>query len=72
MKEHTLLNEVSYAKGYVKTEAPEELRTRRSKPLRLQEIRGKIKKGSNEATKAIERGIAALVVIVPTLSPKRS
>lgn len=31
---------------------------------------GKIKKGANEATKAIERGVAKLVVVAQDVSPK--
>ncbi len=31
---------------------------------------GKIKKGSNEATKVVERGIAKLVVVAQDVSPK--
>jgi large subunit ribosomal protein L7Ae len=58
------------AKGYVKTEAPEELQNKALEALEVARDTGKIKKGSNEATKAIERGIAALVVIGADVEPE--
>ncbi len=48
------------AKGYVKTQAPEELQNKALEALEVARDTGKIKKGSNEATKAIERSIAQL------------
>jgi large subunit ribosomal protein L7Ae len=58
------------AKGYVKTEAPEELQNKALEALEVARDTGKIKKGSNEATKAIERSIAALVLIGGDVEPE--
>ena len=55
------------AKGYVKTEAPEELQNKALEALELARDTGKIKKGANEATKAIERSTAQLVLIPAVL-----
>jgi large subunit ribosomal protein L7Ae len=57
-------------KAYVKFNVPKELS---NKILRLVEIAkntGKIKKGTNEVTKAIERGEAKLVVISEDVEPE--
>ena len=48
------------AKGYVKTQASDELQNKALEALEVARDTGKIKKGSNEATKAIERSIAQL------------
>jgi large subunit ribosomal protein L7Ae len=58
------------AKAYVKFNVPKELS---NKILRLVEIArntGKIKKGTNEVTKAIERGEAKLVIISEDVEPE--
>lgn len=57
------------AKGYVKTEAPEELQNKSLEALEVARDTGKIKKGSNEATKAIERSAALLVLIGADVEP---
>jgi large subunit ribosomal protein L7Ae len=57
------------AKGYVKTEAPEELQNKALEALEVARDTGKIKKGSNEATKAIERSAALLVLIGADVEP---
>jgi len=57
------------AKGYVKTEAPEELQNKALEALEVARDTGKIKKGSNEATKAIERSVALLVLIGSDVEP---
>jgi large subunit ribosomal protein L7Ae len=57
------------AKGYVKTEAPEELQNKALEALEVARDTGKIKKGSNEATKAIERSVALLVLIGADVEP---
>jgi large subunit ribosomal protein L7Ae len=57
------------AKGYVKTEAPEELQNKALEALEVARDTGKIKKGSNEATKAIERSSALLVLIGADVEP---
>ncbi|MDD1662425.1 MAG: 50S ribosomal protein L7ae, partial [Methanomicrobiales archaeon] len=46
------------AKGFVKFEVPDEIQNKALEALEIARDTGKIKKGSNEATKAIERGIA--------------
>ena len=57
------------AKSYVKTEAPEELQNKALEALEVARDTGKIKKGSNEATKAIERSAALLVLIGADVEP---
>jgi large subunit ribosomal protein L7Ae len=57
------------AKGYVKTEAPEELQNKALEALEVARDTGKIKKGSNEATEAIERSAALLVLIGADVEP---
>jgi len=57
-------------KAYVKFNVPKELS---DKILRLVEIAkntGKVKKGTNEVTKAIERGEAKLVIISEDVEPE--
>ncbi|MGB8220787.1 MAG: 50S ribosomal protein L7Ae [Methanoregula sp.] len=56
-------------KSYVKTEAPEELQNKALEALEVARDTGKIKKGSNEATKAIERSAALLVLIGADVEP---
>jgi large subunit ribosomal protein L7Ae len=58
------------AKGYVKTQASEELQNKALEALEVARDTGKIKKGSNEATKAIERSIAQLVLIGADVEPE--
>jgi large subunit ribosomal protein L7Ae len=58
------------AKGYVKTQAPDELQNKALEALEVARETGKIKKGSNEATKAIERSIAQLVLIGADVEPE--
>lgn len=58
------------AKKYVKFEVPEEVQ---EKTLRLIEVArntGKIKKGTNEVTKAVERSQAKLVIIAMNVDPE--
>ncbi|MEM5821010.1 MAG: 50S ribosomal protein L7Ae [Candidatus Aenigmatarchaeota archaeon] len=58
------------APKYVKFDVPEEVQ---EKVLRLVEIArttGKIKKGTNEVTKAVERGQAKLVIIAMNVDPE--
>jgi len=56
--------------GYVDFEMPQELFSTLKEVLVLSSETGKIRKGSNEVTKAIERGIAKLVVIAKDVSPE--
>lgn len=53
----------------VKFDIPEELANKALEALELARDTGKIKKGTNEATKAIERGSAKLVLIAEDIEP---
>jgi large subunit ribosomal protein L7Ae len=55
---------------YVKFEVPEELQNKALEAVEIARDTGKIKKGSNEATKAIERGLAIMVVIGADVEPE--
>ncbi|HJH27534.1 MAG TPA: 50S ribosomal protein L7ae, partial [Methanophagales archaeon] len=48
---------------YVKFEVPEELQSTSLEALDLARTTGSVKKGTNETTKIIERGMAKLVLI---------
>jgi large subunit ribosomal protein L7Ae len=54
---------------YIKFEVPAELSNKALEALEMARDTGKIKKGTNEATKAIERGIAKLVLIAEDVNP---
>ena len=54
---------------YIKFSVPEELRARQASLLEKVSKTGKIRIGSNETTKAAERGQAKLVVIAEDVSP---
>lgn len=55
--------------SYVKFALPEEIKARQGQILEKVKKSGKIKVGSNEATKAAERGNAKLIVIAEDVSP---
>jgi large subunit ribosomal protein L7Ae len=58
------------AKGYyVKFEVPQDLVNPIYEALRVASQSGKVRKGTNEATKAIERGTSKLVVIAEDVEP---
>ncbi len=58
------------AKGYyVKFEVPQDLVQPILEAVRVATQSGKVKKGTNEATKAIERGTSKLVVIAEDVEP---
>jgi len=58
------------AKGYyVKFETPQDLVNPILEALRVASQSGKVRKGTNEATKAIERGISKLIVIAEDVEP---
>lgn len=58
------------AKGYyVKFETPQDLVNPILEALRVAAQSGKVRKGTNEATKAIERGISKLIVIAEDVEP---
>lgn len=54
---------------YIKFETPKELVEAVYEALRQARSTGKVKKGTNETTKAIERGIAKLVIIAEDVDP---
>lgn len=54
---------------YIKFETPRELVDASYEALRQAKQTGKIRKGTNEATKAIERGVAKFVVIAEDVEP---
>jgi len=55
---------------YVRFEVPEELAKKAYEALsKARESGGKIKKGTNETTKAVERGLAKLVLIAEDVDP---
>ena len=62
------VNKMSKSK-YIRFETPKELQDEALKVLELARDTGKVRKGTNEATKAIERGIAKLVVIASDVEP---
>lgn len=58
------------APKYVKFEVPEEIQEKVLKLVEIAKNTGKIKKGTNEVTKAIERGQAKLVIIAMNVDPE--
>lgn len=54
---------------YVKFDIPQDLINPILEALRVAHESGKVKKGTNEATKAIERGTSKLVVIAEDVEP---
>ncbi|WP_048151641.1 50S ribosomal protein L7Ae [Palaeococcus ferrophilus] len=56
--------------SYVKFEVPAELANKALEAVELARDTGRIRKGTNETTKAIERGIAKLVVIAEDVDPE--
>ena len=54
---------------YVKFQVPEDLVSPIYEALRVSQQSGKVKKGTNEVTKAIERGINKLVIIAEDVEP---
>jgi len=54
---------------YVKFETPPDLVSPILEALRVAAQSGKVRKGTNEATKAIERGISKLIVIAEDVEP---
>ncbi len=54
---------------YIKIKIPKELSDVAYEALQVARDSGKIRKGTNEATKAIERGIAKLVYIAEDVEP---
>ncbi len=58
------------AKTYAKFEVPKEIADKSLEALRLAKQSGSVRKGVNEVTKSVERGIAALVVIAGDVEPE--
>jgi large subunit ribosomal protein L7Ae len=56
--------------GYVKFEVPEELQSTSLEAVELARTTGSVKKGTNESTKTIERGMAKLVLISEDITPQ--
>ncbi|NHV97370.1 MAG: 50S ribosomal protein L7ae [Thaumarchaeota archaeon] len=54
---------------YVKFDVPKELADAAYEAVRQARQSGKVKKGTNETTKAVERGIAKLVVMAEDVEP---
>jgi len=54
---------------YVKFETPADLVSPILEALRVASTSGKVKKGTNEATKAIERGTSKLIIIAEDVEP---
>lgn len=54
---------------YVKFETPDDLKDNIKEALEVSQDTGKIKKGTNEVTKAVERGNAKLVIIGSDVEP---
>ncbi|MFX1451711.1 MAG: 50S ribosomal protein L7Ae [Promethearchaeota archaeon] len=57
------------SRKYIRFETPKELQDEALKALEMARDTGKVKKGTNETTKAIERGNATLVVIASDVEP---
>ena len=54
---------------FVKFETPKEISDAAFEALRQAKQTGKVRKGTNETTKAIERGVAKLVIIAEDVEP---
>jgi len=58
------------AKSYVKFETPKEIADKAYEAVEVARDTGRVRKGMNEATKSIEKGDAALVVIAEDVDPE--
>ena len=56
--------------AHAKFEAPEELQSKSLEAVELARTTGSVKKGTNETTKTIERGMAKLVLISEDITPE--
>lgn len=63
------MSDMSKKPFYVKFEVPPELAEKAYQALQVAREKGKIKKGTNETTKAVERGQAQLVLIAADVDP---
>ncbi|MDI6798485.1 MAG: 50S ribosomal protein L7Ae [Candidatus Aenigmarchaeota archaeon] len=57
-------------RAYVKFSVPKDLSEKVLQAVEVAKNTGKVKKGTNETTKAIEKGIARLVVIAEDVEPE--
>ncbi len=57
-------------KSYVKFETPKELSEKAYQAVQIAKDTGRVRKGTNEATKAIEKGESMLVVIAEDVDPE--
>jgi len=55
---------------YVRFEVPEELKDKALEAVEVARDTGKVRKGTNEVTKSVERGQAELVVIAEDVDPE--
>jgi large subunit ribosomal protein L7Ae len=55
---------------YVEFEEPEELKRKIIEMVELAAATGKVKRGTNETTKSVERGLAKFVVIAEDVNPE--
>jgi len=58
------------AKSYVKFETPKDVQSKALEAITVAADTGRIRKGANESTKAIESGVAVLVVIAEDVDPE--
>ncbi len=58
------------AKAYVKFETPKELAGKIAETLQLAKESGTVRKGANEVTKSVERGLASFVVLAEDVEPE--
>lgn len=58
------------AAGFVKYEVSQELSDKIFEAIQLASSTGKIRKGVNEATKSVERGVAKLVIMAEDTTPE--
>jgi large subunit ribosomal protein L7Ae len=58
------------AKSYVKFETPKDVQARALEAITIAADTGRIRKGANETTKAVEGGAASLVVIAEDVEPE--
>ena len=56
--------------GFVKFEMPQDLVSKVYEAITVAKATGKVRKGVNETTKAIERGVAKLVVMAQDVTPE--
>lgn len=60
------------AKSYVKFEVSNEVVAKTYEALQLAKQSGSVKKGANEVTKSVERGLATFVVIATDVEPEEA